>query len=70
MNKLSRVTIYVGNKKFPISEKTFPKNTIRSFNDVISVLTLTINPLDYKNYVILANERTKTIELISEQAVA
>ena len=70
MNKLSRVTMYVGNKKFPISKRIFSRNTFKSFNDVILNLTLMINPLDYKNYVILANERTKTIELIAEQAVA
>ena len=70
MNKLSRVTMYVGNKKFPISKRIFSRNTFKSFNDVISTLTLMINPLDYKNYIILPNERTKTIELIAEQAVA
>jgi molybdopterin/thiamine biosynthesis adenylyltransferase len=70
MNKLSRVVIYVGNKKFPVSQKTFPKNTFKSFNDVISILITMINPLDYKNYVILVNERSRIIELIAEQAVA
>lgn len=70
MNKLSRVIIYVGNKKFPVSQKPFPKNALKSFNDVISSLITMINPLDYKNYVILINERSRTIELIAEQAVA
>jgi hypothetical protein len=70
INKLSEVVIYVGNKKFSISKKTFPKNSFKSFNDVISALTLMINPLDYKNYIILVNERSKAVELIAEQAVS
>lgn len=70
INKLSRIEVYVGNKKFPMSKKTFPRNTLKSFTDVISSLSLMINPLDYKNYVILVNERTKIVELIVEQAVA
>lgn len=70
MNKLSRVTMYVGNKKFPISEKTFPRKTFKTFNDVIGVLERMVSPLDYKNYLILVNERFRSIELVSEQAVA
>jgi hypothetical protein len=70
MNKLSKVTVYVGNKKFPETKKTFQTGHLSTFEDVVSSLVSMVAPLDYKNYVIMVNGRHNSVELLAEQAIA
>ena len=70
MNKLSRVTVCVGNKKFPEIKKTFQTGHLKTFEDVASSLLSMVAPLDYKSYVIMVNGRHNSVELLAEQAVA
>jgi len=73
MNKNKELTVFLGSRVYPISEKIIPKNTLKNSNDLISNLTSVIScQTDFNNFVVsVFNEGDNTyIELIPETGAA
>ena len=69
MNKNKDVVMFVGNKLFPVAEKTIPVNTLKSSKDVILNMTSVVScQTEFNNFVVsVFNEGGKMyIELIPD----
>lgn len=73
MNKNRDVTVFLGSRIFPVSEKEIPVKTLKSSRDVISLfMNLVACQKDFNNFVIsIFEEKNKVyIELIPETGAA
>jgi hypothetical protein len=73
LNKRSDVTVFLGSKVFPITERIIPKNTLQTSGDVISNLTsVATSQCEFNHFVVALFQENNHVfvELIPETGAA